>query len=105
MVSSLVLWIGFGVPFLPLDRLWLTICFVLLAIGPVSIGVMVIARGRGWRGALSAVVAMGPYLAYTWLMWPVTFLGLYNLIRGKRGWVKTAREAIAAPEPTGGASA
>ncbi|MHB8796426.1 MAG: glycosyltransferase family 2 protein [Candidatus Nanopelagicales bacterium] len=104
VAAALALWILFGVPFLPLDRAWLTAFFLLLALGPVSIGVMVIARGRGWRGGLSAVLAMGPYLAYTWLMWPVAFIGLYNTVRRKRGWVKTAREAIVAPAAAEGPS-
>lgn len=95
VVAALVLWIGFGVPFLPLGDRALTGLFVLLAVGPVSIGVMVVARGEGIRGVGLAALAMGPYLAYTWLMWPVSFIGLWNLMKGRKTWAKTAREAIA----------
>ncbi|MDO8731860.1 MAG: glycosyltransferase family 2 protein [Actinomycetota bacterium] len=95
VISGMVLWIGFGYPYLPVSNVWLTVVMVVLALGPVSLGVLVVARGRGWRGGLASLKAFVPYMVYIWLMWPVAFLGLYRLIRGQRGWVKTARESIA----------
>ena len=95
VISGLILWIGFGFPFLPVSNVWLTVIMVLLALGPVSLGVLVVARGRGWRGVFASLKAFAPYMVYIWLMWPVAFLGFYRLLRGQQGWVKTAREPIA----------
>ena len=95
IIAGLILWLGFGYPYLPLDNVWLTTVMILLALGPVSLGVLVLARGRGWRGVLASVRAFPGYLIYIWIMWPVAFLGLYRLLRGQQGWVKTAREPIA----------
>ena len=94
IVSGLLLWIGFGYPYLPLDNVGLTVAMILLALGPVSLGVLVLARGKGWRGVFACLKAFPAYLLYIWIMWPVAFLGLYRLLRGRQGWVKTAREPI-----------
>jgi cellulose synthase/poly-beta-1,6-N-acetylglucosamine synthase-like glycosyltransferase len=98
VVAALVLAIVFKLPFLPLGNIPLTIFFILLALGPLTIGAMVVARGQGLFGLAKVAWVMPQYLAYVWLMWPVAFVGLYNLIRGKSAWAKTAREAIA-PAP------
>lgn len=95
IIAGLILWLGFGYPYLPLDNVWLTAVMILLALGPVSLGVLVLARGKGWRGVLASIRAFPGYLVYIWIMWPVAFLGLYRLLRGQQGWVKTAREPIA----------
>lgn len=95
VLVALILWVGFGVPFLPLGQGLLTALVILLAIGPVTLGVLVVGRGRGLRGFLEGLRVLVPYLLYVWLMWPVTYIGLINLIKGKQAWAKTAREAIA----------
>ena len=95
VISGLVLWLGFGFPFLPVSNLWLTVVMVLLALGPVSLGVLVLARGTGLRGVLASLRAFAPYMIYIWVMWPVAFMGFYRLLRGQQGWVKTAREPLA----------
>lgn len=100
VLAAVLLWVFFGIPFLPLSDPVLAFFFIVLAIGPVSMGVLVIGRGGGIRGVGRAILAMGPYLCYVWLMWPVSFVGLVNLIKGKKTWAKTAREAIA-PPPAG----
>ncbi|MDD2858306.1 MAG: glycosyltransferase family 2 protein [Candidatus Nanopelagicales bacterium] len=94
VVVALFLWIFLHIPFLPLSQPLLMVVLILLAVGPVSASVMVLARGKGFRGLLIALRNMPPYVAYTFLMWPVAFRGLFNLMRGKQGWAKTAREAI-----------
>ncbi len=94
VVASLLLWIAFGVPLLPLQTPWLAAMFVILAIGPVSIGGLVIGRGHGFKGFLYALKEIGPYLVYVWLMWPVAFLGLFNFFKKQQTWAKTAREVI-----------
>ncbi|MFA7324614.1 MAG: glycosyltransferase family 2 protein [Candidatus Nanopelagicales bacterium] len=95
VVVALFLWAAFRIPFLPLNQPVLVVILILLAVGPVSVSVMVLARGQGLRGLMLALRNIVPYVAYTFLMWPVAFRGLYNLVRGRKGWAKTAREAIA----------
>jgi cellulose synthase/poly-beta-1,6-N-acetylglucosamine synthase-like glycosyltransferase len=94
VVISLLLWIILRIPLIPMETPWLAFFFALLAIGPVSTGVLVLGRGRGVRGFFYAVKEFAPYLLYVWIMWPVAFLGLYNFLRKQKTWAKTAREAI-----------
>lgn len=90
----------FGLPFLPLDAPWLLAAAILLMLGPLSAGALVVARGYGIKGLLRAAWVLPPYQIYIWLMWPVAFVGLYNLIRRKSAWAKTAREGIATTPDT-----
>ena len=94
VIVALILAIGFGVPFLPLDEPILLAFFLLLAFGPTAMGVLVQARGRGWQGLFAALAVTPSYIAYAWLMWPVVFIGLYKQLRGNNVWAKTARESI-----------
>ncbi len=100
VIVAIVLAVFFGIPFLPLDRPVLLVLFLLLAFGPTAMGVLVQARGRGWRGLLAALAVTPSYLAYTWLLWPVVFIGLYKQLRGNNVWAKTARESLATQQGT-----
>lgn len=94
LVVALVLWLGFGFSYLPWGHpLWVAF-FVQLAFGPVVLGVLVQARGRGWKGLLAAIAVAPSYVAYTWILWPVVFNGLWRQITGRRNWVKTEREEL-----------
>ena len=95
VVLSVVLAIGFGVPYLPLDEPLLMGYFVIMAFGPTTVSVLVQARGQDAHGRIAAIKATPNYLAYTWLMWPVVFRGVYSQLRGNKTWAKTAREKIA----------
>jgi len=103
-VIAVVLALFFGVNYVPWSgsvpwRITTTTLFLVLGLGPTSMGILVLGRGQGWR-AIPRVVALAPsYIAYTWLMWPVTFRGLYRQFRGQRAWAKTAREAITRSTP------
>lgn len=91
---SVVLAVGFGVPYLPFDDPILLAFFLTMAFGPMTIAVLVQARGRGLRGLVAALAVTPSYIAYNWLMWPVVFIGLYKQLRGNTTWSKTAREAV-----------
>lgn len=97
VVVAIVLTVFFGVPYLPLGRPVLLVFFLMLAFGPTAMGVLVQARGKGWRGLLAAIAVTPSYIAYTWVMWPVVFIGLYKQLRGNTVWAKTARESIEQP--------
>lgn len=96
VIVALVLTIGFGVPYLPFGNLSLLLFFLQLSLGPTILGVIIVGRGKGWRGVFSVLAALFPYILYTWIMWPVVFIGLYRQLRGNQAWAKTKREAIPA---------
>jgi len=95
VIVALILTIGFGVPYLPFDNFWLLLFFLQLSFGPTILGVVIVGRGKGWRGIFAVLAVLLPYILYTWIMWPVVFIGLYRQLRGNQVWAKTNREAIA----------
>lgn len=95
VLIALVLWIGFGVPYLPVGNIWLLLFFIQLSFGPTVLGVSVVGRGHGWSGIPRVLLILVPYIAYTWIMWPIVFLGIFRQIRGNSTWAKTAREEVA----------
>ncbi len=55
---------------------------------------------RGIRGLLWAIVAVVPYTAYSWLIYPTLYSAAFRQLTRRTGWAKTAREPIAAaPSP------
>ena len=86
------------VPYLPWTHPLLMAFFIQLSLGPVFLGVIVTARGHGLAGIWLVLRRAVPYLAYTWIMWPVVFMGLWRQLRGEGSWAKTARESV---EPAG----
>ncbi|RNI25196.1 glycosyltransferase family 2 protein [Flexivirga caeni] len=66
--------------------------YLLLSFGPGLLGLL--TRGRGMRGALSAVLCVLPYTVYSWLVFPVLLRGLLRMLLGRSTWAKTAREPI-----------
>lgn len=101
LFAALILFFGFGVPLLPLGSPALLAFMVVLAIGPLGMGVLSIGRGGGFKGFLGAVRLLPSYFAYTYIMWPVSFVGMYRQLQGNKKWDKTAREKI---KPAGGSS-
>ena len=97
VLVALVLWIGFGIPYLPIGNIWLLLFFIQLSFGPTILGVAVIGRSKGWSGITRVLVILVPYILYTWLLWPVVFYGLFRQLRGNSTWSKTAREAVEPP--------
>jgi len=94
LLVAIILWVFFGVPYLPLDNGWLTAFFVQLSLGPVIFGVLIAGRGRGWAGVGRIALVFVPYVVYTWIMWPVVFMGTWRRLSGRSTWAKTARERI-----------
>lgn len=94
LAMSILMAVVFRVPYFPTGNVWLTIFYIQLALGPTALTVLVIGRGRGIRGVWRVVVNVIPYIVYTWVMWPVVFIGLYKQLRGNQTWAKTERESI-----------
>ncbi len=92
---------GFGVPYLPWGNPLLVVFFIQLSVGPTFLGVMIVARGHGLAGVPRALAIAVPYLAYTWIMWPVVALGVWKQLRGNATWAKTEREAVDRPAQSG----
>ncbi len=95
LLIAVVMALFFGVPYLPWGSPLLVAFFIQLSVGPTFLGVMVVARGRGPAGVLLALRAAVPYLLYTWIMWPVVAIGVWQQLRGNATWAKTDREAVA----------
>ena len=100
VIMALVLWIGFGVPYLPLGNIWLVLFFLQLSIGPTVLGVSVVGRGHGLAGIWRVAKVLVPYVGYTWLMWPVVFKGVFSQLKRNKTWAKTDRETIKKSAPT-----
>lgn len=61
--------------------------------------IALLARERGWRALVFAVLLLTPYICYTWMNFPTVLRALGRQVSGKGSWAKTAREPIAAPDP------
>ncbi|MEN0071727.1 MAG: glycosyltransferase, partial [Propionicimonas sp.] len=96
---SLVLWATGAVPYFA--AWWPAVVFFLLIGLFPSYVALVAAFGGGLRSWLLAVVALLPYIAYTWLIWPSVPLSLARELFGIRGWAKTVREPLDANLPKG----
>lgn len=94
LISAFVLYLGFGVAFLPLDAPILLAYTIILTIGPLGLGVFSTGRGGGFQGFVHAVRLFPSYYVYTFVVWPVVFIGLYKQLSGNRRWAKTERESI-----------
>lgn len=94
LILSLIMWAVFQVPYLTFSNPFLLLFYFVLATGPSGLSVLVMARGQGFAGLVSAIRVTPSYFAYTWVMWPVVFRGLWQQIRGNTVWDKTAREAV-----------
>ncbi|WP_186525941.1 glycosyltransferase family 2 protein [Leekyejoonella antrihumi] len=66
--------------------------FVGSTIGPGLIALM--ARQRGVRGLLLALLLFLPYACYAWLTFPAVVRALGRQVLGKGSWAKTAREPL-----------
>lgn len=92
LVGSLWLFVVEGVPWAG-GGMWFVVAFVVLATAPVYAALVTIAPA----GVLRPLVALGyllPYLAYTWVLWPVFAISLAREAVGVRSWAKTAREPL-----------
>ena len=100
LVSALLLTIIFGVPLFPWGSPVLLTFILILAIGPLGMGVLSIGRGGGFQGFLTALKLFPSYFVYTYVMWPVSFVGMYRQIQGNKRWDKTARETLKPAGPS-----
>ncbi len=87
----------FQIPLFPFGNLWALLFTVALTFGPLGMGVIVSARGLGWRGIWPVIKLFPSYYAYVWVMWPVVFLGLFRQLKGTKTWAKTEREVVKDP--------
>lgn len=73
---------------------WQFAFFYALGFGGVLMGC--IARGTAWGfgGALRGVLVAQVYAFYSWLLWPVLIRSGIRQMSSRRGWAKTAREAV-----------
>jgi 1,2-diacylglycerol 3-beta-glucosyltransferase len=91
VVLTLILGVFFGVPLVP------TVVAVLLASLALGFGpgfASLVLTGRGIRGVLWAIVAVLPYTAYSWLIYPTLFRATFRQLTRRTGWAKTAREPL-----------
>ncbi|MFF3065794.1 glycosyltransferase family 2 protein [Oerskovia sp. NPDC057915] len=93
-----------GVEHVPFYSLfWPVVVFFLgLSFGPGFVGLA--RRGRGVVGVLVAVVAVVPYVLYSWILFPVVLRALFRQVAGRTGWAKTAREPLTSVEDEGRAA-
>ena len=74
--------------------------FLLVGLLPSYVA-LVAAFGGGLVSWLLAIVALVPYILYTWLIWPSVPYSLARELFGVRGWAKTSREPLDANLPKG----
>ena len=96
VVLTLTLGIFFGVPLIPTVVAVLLASFI-LGFGPGFASLML--TGRGIRGVLFAIVAVFPYTAYSWLIYPTLYRAAFRQLTRRTGWAKTAREPLATADP------
>jgi cellulose synthase/poly-beta-1,6-N-acetylglucosamine synthase-like glycosyltransferase len=95
VVLTLILGIFFGVPFIPAAIVFI-LGSITLGFGPGFVS-LVLTR-RGIRGVLWAIVAVIPYTAYSWLIYPTLYSAAFRQLTRRTGWAKTAREPLAAAD-------
>ncbi len=87
-----------GVPFLGAGAAWpLLLAILVLAFGPVTLGMLAWTRGLGIGPRILGVLIAVPYVLYTWLLWPALVRAAWRQARGATSWAKTQREPIAEP--------
>ena len=73
---------------------WQLLFFFLLGYGGVLMGCLARGAWMGLGGLLRSVFVVPVYAAYSWLIWPVLFLGALRMALGRSSWAKTAREPL-----------
>jgi len=84
VIIALLAALIFQVPLFPFGNVWALLFTVALTFGPLGMGVIVSARGLGWRGIWPVMKLFPSYYAYIWFMWPVVFLGLFRQLKGTK---------------------
>ena len=94
VVLTLILGIFFGIPIVA-TTVSLLLASIVLGFGPGFAALVL--TGRGIRGVLFAIVAIVPYTAYSWLIYPTLFSAAFRQVTRRTTWAKTAREPLALP--------
>ncbi len=96
VIVAIVAAVVFRVPLFPFGNFWALLFVLALTFGPLGMGVIVTARGKGWAGWWETIKIFPSYYAYIWVMWPVVFMGVFRHLRGAKTWSKTEREPVGA---------
>jgi cellulose synthase/poly-beta-1,6-N-acetylglucosamine synthase-like glycosyltransferase len=94
LVTAIAIWIFAHVPLFP-DDLATFVFFLAVGFGGPFFGLFAIGRGssRLRRLATTALFVL-PYVAYSWLIFPVLVRAALRQLIGRGSWAKTAREPL-----------
>lgn len=95
-VTSIALALFGGIRYSP-ALWWVLIFFFAISFGP-GFAVLILRGGR-WYSPFVALLQLLPYTIYAWSTFPVLGIALVRQLSGRRSWVKTPREALAASRP------
>jgi cellulose synthase/poly-beta-1,6-N-acetylglucosamine synthase-like glycosyltransferase len=94
LVVAVVLAATGDAPFVDDQRPWQLVFFYALGFGGTMLGCVAARAHEGAAGVLRGLLIGQIYAFYSWLLWPVLVRSTARQLAHRRGWAKTAREAL-----------